>query len=567
MKIGVKIKNLKCFGEIESGFDEIQSLNLIIGRNNVGKSTLLDLIEALTSAGNPQFPNSLWNKGNQPEIILNSPLLEDELRSVFPESTSRGTIRAANHWLFAIRYIGRKFTWRYDLETPVFLSIDEISDGQKITELSNREDYLSKLAKAKKNPFEKKIFRKIAAERDIQPEVDNPSALEVAPTGAGATNIIQNYLNQAELRSELVQEKILGDLNSIYNPDSNFTEIVCQKYDDLRWEIYLTEDNKGRVALSNSGSSLKTIVLILISLYLIPKGSDVGIESYIYGIEEPENNLHPALLRRLLLYLYDLAINAGCIFFITTHSHIAIDLLNAKKSAQIVHTQHNGDMATTKTVRSYMDNHGILDDLDIRASDLLQANSVVWVEGPSDRVYVNEWIRIWSGGELIEGVHYQCVFYGGRLLSHLSADVGEEEDSALNILRVNRRAAVLADSDKKTRQTPINQTKKRICHEIETIGGFTWITKGREIENYIPTQSVQLLLGKDTIGAVPQYESFFDYLDSISSGLGSSYARKKPKLAEEISALLKREFFKDCLDLANRVDELVSSIRTWNKTK
>jgi predicted ATP-dependent endonuclease of OLD family len=31
-------------------------------------------------------------------------------------------------------------------------------------------------------------------------------------------------------------------------------------------------------------------------------------------------------------------------------------------------------------------------ELGMRASDLVQANTVIWVEGPSDRIYVRHWL-------------------------------------------------------------------------------------------------------------------------------------------------------------------------------
>ena len=87
-------------------------------------------------------------------------------------------------------------------------------------------------------------------------------------------------------------------------------------------------------------------------------------------------------------------------------------------------------------MQTYVDNSGVLDDLDVRASDILLANSVIWVEGPSDRLYINRWIELWENGALKEGIHYQCMFYAGRLLAHISA-----EDPA------QQRVAVLPYSD------------------------------------------------------------------------------------------------------------------------
>jgi ABC-type uncharacterized transport system ATPase subunit len=39
----LKVKNLKCFEDWQ-GFDSIYPVNVIVGRNNSGKSTLLDLV-------------------------------------------------------------------------------------------------------------------------------------------------------------------------------------------------------------------------------------------------------------------------------------------------------------------------------------------------------------------------------------------------------------------------------------------------------------------------------------------------------------------------------------------
>jgi hypothetical protein len=96
-------------------------------------------------------------------------------------------------------------------------------------------------------------------------------------------------------------------LNKIYKSDSFFTNIICQQHtSDSKWEIYLEEEEKGLIALSESGSSHKTILLVLINIILLPKKNNKkNISDYIFAFEELENNLHPSLLRRLLSYLID----------------------------------------------------------------------------------------------------------------------------------------------------------------------------------------------------------------------------------------------------------------------
>jgi len=110
----------------------------------------------------------------------------------------------------------------------------------------------------------------------------------------------------------------------------------------------------------------------------------------------------------------------------------------------------------------------------------MQANSIIWVEGPSDRIYINNWIKS-VDSELIEGIHYSIMFYGGRLLSHLSADDESIEEFIL-LRRLNRHISVVIDSDRTKKGERINKTKSRVCKEFDKGPGFAWVTQGREFK-------------------------------------------------------------------------------------
>lgn len=348
-------------------------------------------------------------------------------------------------------------------------------------------------------------------------------------------------------------------------PDANFTDIVVQQLKDSSWEIYLEEEEKGRIALSQSGSGLQTILLILIFLYLVPVKESKSLDRYCFAFEELENNVHPALQRRLFLYLRDVALKHNTHFFITTHSSVVIDLFSNDTDAQLIHTIHDGKKATASRVEAYVQRKGILDDLDVRASDLLQSNGVVWVEGPSDRLYFNRWIEIWSDGKLREGAHYQCVFYGGRLLAHLTANIPEEERTELiKILLVNRNVMIMIDSDKKKSADRLSSTKKRIRQEIENIGAIFWITKGKEVENYIPRDAIAELYNNTSVEQIGRYLSFSDYLDDIKKGEGKKFLSNKVLFAERVSSHLTKENLHPVLDLEERLKEVCNRIKRWN---
>ena len=216
-------------------------------------------------------------------------------------------------------------------------------------------------------------------------------------------------------------------------------------------------------------------------------------------------------------------------------------------------------------MQTAIENYGVLDDLDVRASDLLQANGVIWVEGPSDRLYLTKWLDLWSGSELTEGEHYQCVSYGGRLLAHLDASTTDEEGSGIKLLRVNRNCAVVIDSDKGRPSDQINSSKKRIVAELASHGGLVWITDGREIENYWPVEVIRRMYAETTIPrSISKWQKPEHYLDRIKSREGARFLRNKVLYAERIRPLFDRPTLEKTRDLAERLDSLCNRIREWN---
>ena len=559
-QVSLKVKNYKCFGAEPQGFDKILPINIIIGRNNTGKSSLLEVIEYAVNL-NPVFHNLKHKGGGIPEVIISKPLEESELSKLFPKDTHGGIIPGSDHWKYGSRWIGAKVTYTLGIKSKTFVDLSPPFDSERI-----KREYNPKIAEAVMHPFAGKIFKRLLAERDIKAESAFES-MHLKENGSGVTNILQRFINIASLPRELVEEKLLTELNKIFRPDSDYQGITTRTAKDGgEWEIFLQETDKGRIPLSHTGSGFKTILLVLMFLYLIPQIEGKPLHDYIFAFEELENNVHPALQRRLLSYLKNFVKEKGCILFLTTHSNIAIDMFSRDKQAQIIHVTHDGKEAQVKTALTYIENKEILDDLDVRASDLLQANSIIWVEGPSDRLYINKWIEIWKGGELKEGVHYQCAFYGGRLLAHLSAENPEEySHSAISMLRLNKNAAIVMDSDKSNSGDMVNSTKMRLKEEIERMDGIAWVTAGKEIENYLPLEAISKLFKKAELPALGEFEDIADFLNkNISGNEGSKFEKRKPQFAANICPFLTKDNINNILDLSERLNNLCQKIKEWN---
>lgn len=555
----VTVRNYKCFGDEEAGFDTIRPVNVIIGRNNSGKSTLLEVVGQLVRPSNAF--QVLGHRGATPEVFLEHAATEQQLRSIFSENASGGGIPANNHWAYGRKWVGALV--KYKLEPSGAHTFVSLNPPFQHTQ--ERDQHEKKLGARMVNPLSGKVFKHLLAERDVGPEGDS-SEMNVAPNGLGATNIIQHFVNDTTLPRELVEQRLLNELNGICAPDSRADRLLVQRIREQNvWEVYLDEPTKGHVPLSHTGSGFKTVILVLVYLHLLPHLENKDIGDYIFAFEELENNMHPALQRRLLSYLRSFAAKHGCLFFLTTHSNVVIDAFSRDDSAQVVHVTHGGQQASATRVQTYIQNRGILDDLDVRASDLLQANGVIWVEGPSDRLYLNRWIELWTNGELKESVDYQCVFYGGRLLAHFSAEDPDLPSEGALLLRLNRNAAILMDSDKRSPSAKVNKTKRRIAAEISHMGGIAWITHGREVENYLPQEALAEALEVSSIPPVDQFEDFAAYLKTYASqAQARAYKRGKVEFAASICPLIQREHLLAVGGLPKRLEELCTRIRQWN---
>jgi len=536
----------RCFPSDAQGFTSLGGVNLIIGRNNSGKSRLLDLVRYCCDVNSLEFvaPSFLRVVGE---------LEESDLNGLFRPNESGGDI-SSNHWAFASRYIGAQFSFNRlgNSVSGVQLNGSDPPQGRGRFE---------QVALRVQLPLQGKIFTHIAAERSIQAEVESKDWM--SSNGVGATAVIQRYLMDANLPSALIEVDLLRELNRIFEPDNEFSRILVQRHSSGKWEIYLEERGKGRIPLSASGSGLQTVILILLALHVVPEGISKSKSDLVIAIEEPENNLHPALQRRLLAYLQEYSKANGSTFFITTHSTVAIDQFVGQKDARLFHVRHDGEFAKVSSVEAYADGHEILRDLDVRASDLLQSNGIIWVEGPTDRLYINKWIEILSAGRLREGAHYQCVFYGGKLLSHLSADGDLSlRKELIDLVTINKNAAIVIDSDRSKEKGRLNSTKSRIKLEFERIGSMVWVTKGREIENYVHPEVIASLFAVSA-NAVPQK------LQSVMEWVLADPKRKrispdKITLASKVVDRTMDVSGLSVLDLEGQVRELVARIEKWN---
>ena len=525
----IYFKGHSCFKNDWAGFDEIKPINVIIGRNNSGKSHLLDLVEALCDG---KLFDHEW------DYRCHGVLDEESLKGYFQQGAFGGGLPGNDLWLYhGVHFVGQSVTWEvtvasgerkishvkfpddFDLAAPY--SYSHQHDPSFIKQLSDaRISGVYVVLHGATHKLNETAFRRLFADRDIKTELPI-TKLGLGSDGEGATNIIRRFITSEKLPREVIQDELLAALNSIFGSDGQFSEIQVQVHDEAQkdaikdhWEVYLGEDTKGLIPLSQSGSGLKTVFLVLLNLLIVPKIEDKNKSQITFAFEELENNLHPALLRRLFQYLEDYAVNEKATIFLTTHSSIALDLFGVSEHAQIIHVSHDGESARTTTVPTHSNLIKIVSELGARPSDLLQANGLIWVEGPSDRIYLNRWIELYSDGRLREGRDYQCVFYGGALLAQVQFASPENEAKFANLFQINHNLIVVCDGDREAKTDDLKSRVKRIREEVNKIDdAHIWITDAKEIENYLPSSVLAKATGLPSLPDPKKYDSWSSYTE------------------------------------------------------
>lgn len=301
--------------------------------------------------------------------------------------------------------------------------------------------------------------------------------------------------------------------------------------------------------IENLGTGVHEVVIIAAAATVT--------QNSILCIEEPEVHLHPVLQRKLLRYLESSTTNQ---YFIATHSAHMLD----SEIGSIFHVTREDGTSSVRYAGSARERAVVCADLGYRPSDLVQTNAVLWVEGPSDRVYLKHWIERIAPGEFIEGTHYSIMFYGGALLSALSPLDAEEVDEFISLRSLNRYMMVLIDSDKKSRRATLNASKERVISDLrkDPATGMAWVTGGYTIENYVPEHVLTSAIGAahPTIRSktLPNQERWSNPLAAARLGI-----QQPSKVA--ISKKATQNWGEEWpLDLKQRVREVVALIRDAN---
>jgi len=404
---------------VEFTFTDLGKINVICGKNNSGKSTLLEAI-----AGHGELINGLSASSIDVSEIYERTLqytgwmVEGDSSSAKYSARYREQLSAAltsrNIWFFdeaaeyAADVLRRTTSWCQSKDIPV----------------ANLEDIFRQMLQGNQSAIVVPPKRLI--------EVKAPASFPGRLVGAkvvrpvpepGGKNLLTYLFYCKNSDQSAAEASLYADMLAAFAEISRgyHFDVVMLPDSPAEVELRFAADRSASVKADDSGSGLRDLLAIV--YFALEPSSDLVL------IEEPESHMHPEMQKKLLSFLQ----TTGKQYFLTTHSNVFLDgaFVDRVFFTKFENNEVAVDDATSKAA--------ILGDLGYSVTDNLVSDLVILTEGPSDIPVIEEFlvkmdlygrfnVKMWPlGGDNMDQADLSVLRQNTDLVALIDGDPGSEK--------------------------------------------------------------------------------------------------------------------------------------------
>jgi len=524
----IKANNFRSFLHLEE--IRLGQLATIIGQNDTGKSNILKAIVLFLQPKPKPDISDIYDKAppdgdieiemsfsDLPSIITieegvettfaNENLLDKEgclrLKKIFSHSDlTKYSVQINTYDYSDDIYSSLTMLKEKDLNDQCKkLGIDVSKSGRGVTNLSKREA-IRKLAKENNIP-KSNSYLNVDQKSDLWKTILNllpefnlfetDTKLGVSETSFQSQfrPIIKSVTQKDEIAdvkdkfTSIIKESLQIEVDKVYEKlkqyTSSFSGLTAKPI--FTWdkavslELFGKDDQDVENSLDNRGSGMRRLLMVAFFQYLAERDCK-NKQNIIFGVEEPENCLHPGLQREIIKSFRQLT-NQGYQIIITSHSPVFASASTIDDLALV--TRDQGFAKAIQTPQ--LDLVEVARELGIDPSDQITGfNACIFVEGIDDIYFLCTIAnKFKTSGKITSNFKDQNIGFipcgGGDTLKHWI--------NLHAIEKINRKFGVMIDSDRKNPEDPIPGRKIKWKNECEKFGGKFYILRKREIENYL----------------------------------------------------------------------------------
>ncbi|APX26090.1 MULTISPECIES: ATP-binding protein [Salipiger] len=610
--VGLTVENFRCYvAPISVRFDDLTAL---VGRNDVGKSTLMEALAIFFETANPDKDDA--SKNGDPKLMRISCEFDRLPESIVVDAEFPTTL-ASEYLLSENGTLVVRKTYNGALATPKVSAIEAIARhptakgyndllALKKADLAKRAEELRVDLKEVDKRANAPVRSAIWASSDDLQLAEVPVSLE-AEGGKQAWAALQQFLptfalfksdrastdQDAEAQDPLkaaireaikavepklqevkdyveaeVKKIAAATVDKLREMDASVAEtldpvVMTKKWDSL-FSTSITGDEG--IPLNKRGSGVKRLVLLNFFRAQAEKNAaERNSTSIIYAIEEPETSQHPRNQRLLLKALRELAAADGRQVIISTHTPMLArhlpegDVRFIQRDDAGLRSVDEGSPAISAEIAKSL---GVLPDHNVKV--------FVGVEGPHDISFLTGMARILrAAGEDIPDLE-QLEVDGELIFIPLGGSNLAVWSSRLKAL--NRPELHICDRDN---QPPANPKYNDHMAAVNSRPGcLAVVTNKRELENYLHHEAINEFYAAN--GAAVAFGAPFNDFDDVpqlvaeavhlASG-GAAWAgleedKRRKKMRNAKSSLNNGVVARMTADRLNQTDP-GNEIRTW----